>query len=110
MSRALSLLPPCATTGIGSLPHTQFELGLQMAMQVDIPYLPQLPVGNGSELMIPAALDGLPGAQHDGEGISTVELTAWQGARETFSQRLEAALASGQLADYEPSMQACRGW
>src|SRR5215831_15596788 len=34
--RALQLLPPCATTGIGSLPHSQLELALQMAFQVDI--------------------------------------------------------------------------
>ena len=31
--RALSLLPPCATTGIGSLPHTQLEMALQNALQ-----------------------------------------------------------------------------
>ena len=30
---ALKLLPACATTGIGSLPHTQSELALQMALK-----------------------------------------------------------------------------
>jgi len=32
--------PPLATTGIGSLPHTQLELALQQAFQVDIPLFP----------------------------------------------------------------------
>ena len=57
--RAIQLLPTSATTGIGSLPHTQLEMGLQAALALDIPFLPQLPVGRPSEFMIPQALDGL---------------------------------------------------
>ncbi len=108
--RALSLLPPCATTGIGSLPHTQQELALQMALQVDVPYLPQLPSGNPSELMIPSALDSLPGLSFDAEGLCTVDLGAWQAHRDAFGLSIEAALQSGDLAAFEPSPQACRSW
>ena len=43
--RAIQLLPSLATTGVGSLPLTQLELGLQSALQLDIPALPQLPAG-----------------------------------------------------------------
>lgn len=108
--RALQLLPPCATTGIGSLPHTQQELALQMALQVDIPYLPQLPTGHPSELMIPAALEGLPGLSFDAEGLCTVDLEVWLREREAFGTSIEVALQSGELTPFEPSPQACRSF
>ncbi len=108
--RALQLLPPCATTGIGSLPHSQLELALQMAFQVDIPYLPQLPAGNPSEFMIPGALDGLPGLRFDGEGLCSIDIDEWQRRREVFGASVESALSSGDLEMFEPSPQACRAW
>jgi len=108
--RALQLLPPLATTGIGSLPHSQLELALQMAFQVDVPYLPQLPARNPSEFMIPGALDGLPGLRYDAEGLCTVDVDEWQSRRETFGASVEAALTSGELEAFEPSPQACRAW
>ena len=108
--RAIQLLPPCATTGIGSLPHTQLELALQMALQVDIPYLPQLPAGNPAELMIPGALDGLPGMSFDSEGVVTVSLPEWEAQRESFGDRIEMALQSEDLSGFEPSPQSCRAW
>jgi hypothetical protein len=108
--RAVQLLPTCATTGIGSLPHTQLELGLQAALALDIPCLPQLPVGRPSEFMIPQALDGLPGLRWDDEGMCTVDLEAWAAGREGFRARLEAALSSGALEAFEPSLEGCRAW
>ncbi|MBK7860549.1 MAG: hypothetical protein IPJ65_18490 [Archangiaceae bacterium] len=107
---ALKLLPPCATTGIGSLPHTQGELALQMALQHDVPFLPQLPRADPAELMIPAALDGLPGMQFDGDGVVTVDLAAWQAQRDRFTVQIETALASGDLTAFEPSAAACRSY
>ena len=108
--RALQLLPGLATTAIGSLPHTQLELAMQMAFQVDIPYLPQLPAGNPSELMIAAALDGLPGLRFDSEGGCTVELAEWETSRSAFGASIERALDSGELSAFEPSARACRAW
>ncbi|MCP3167579.1 uroporphyrinogen decarboxylase/cobalamine-independent methonine synthase family protein [Myxococcus qinghaiensis] len=108
--RAVQLLPACATTGIGSLPHTQVELGLQVALSMDIPFLPQLPVGKPSELMIPAALEGLPGLRFDEEGLCTVDLKAWEEGRGEFEAKLDAALAAGTLEAYEPTPEACRAW
>ena len=108
--RALQLLPTCATTGIGSLPHSQGELALQMALQQDLPYLPQLPGGNPSELMIAAALDGLPGLRFDDEGVCVVDLEQWQHKRDRYTWEIEEALASGNLAAFEPSRQASRSF
>jgi len=108
--RALQLLPTCATTGIGSLPHTQLELGLQMALQVDIPFLPQFPAQSPAELMIPAALEGLPGLSFDNEGMCTVDLAAWEAGKEQLEERLQQALAHGHVESFEPSLQASRAW
>lgn len=108
--RAVSLLPPLATTGIGSLPHTQLELGLQMAFQVEIPYLPQLPAGNPAELMIPQALEGLPGLCADAEGMCTVNVSDWERERDRFGESIEKALSSGEVAAFEPTPQASRAF
>ncbi|MFL5355148.1 hypothetical protein [Archangium sp.] len=108
--RAVQLLPTGATTGIGSLPHTQLELGLQAALALDIPFLPQLPVGRPSEFMIPQALEGLPGLRWDDEGMCTVDQEAWAAGSEGFRARLEAALSSGALEAFEPSLEGCRAW
>jgi methionine synthase II (cobalamin-independent) len=109
LRRALQLIPPCASTGIGSLPHSQLELALQMAFQVDVPYLPQLPSGNPSEFMIPGALDGLPGLSFDSEGVCAVDLPEWRRHPE-FGEEIEAALSSAAAESFEPSPQACRAW
>lgn len=108
--RALTLLPPCATTGIGSLPHTQLELALQMALHHDLPFLPQLPAENASELMIPQALDGLPGLVFDADGLCTVDRQAWERGSGDLERRLEVGLTSGALAGFEPSAVACRAF
>lgn len=108
--RALTLLPPCATTGIGSLPHTQLELALQAALHHDVPFLPQLPAGNASELMIPQALAGLPGLSFDAEGLCTVDLPTWEREGEAFRARVEAGLTSLELGPWEPPAQSCRAW
>ena len=108
--RALQLLPSCATTAIGSLPHTQLELGLQAALALDIPFLPQLPAGHPSEFMVPQALEGLPGLRCDEEGLCTVDVAAWEAGRADFESRLDAALASGRLEAFEPSLESWRAW
>jgi methionine synthase II (cobalamin-independent) len=110
LRRTLDLLPPRATTGIGSLPHTQLELALQLALQVDIPYLPQLPIGNPAEFMIPAALEGLPGLKVDAEGLCTVDPVGWREGRVAFEAELERAFRQGELAGFEPTPQGCRAF
>lgn len=85
-------------------------MALQTALQQDVPYLPQLPHENPSELMIAAALDGLPGLTFDGDGVCTVDLAGWQAGRDRFTMKIEDALSSGQLGEFEPRVQACRSW
>lgn len=106
--RAVELLPPLGVTGIGSLPHTQSELALQMALQADIPYLPQLPINRPTEFMVPEALERLPGLSCDEEGLCLVDLDAWRAARGDFDAELEAAFSSGRLEAFEPSPEASR--
>ncbi len=108
--KALGLLPPCATTGIGSLPHTQAELALQRSLQHDVPFLPQLPTGRPAELMIPAALEGFPGVSFDNDGSCFVDLLVWAQQKRAFGQRLEEALGDKALAAFEPSADACRSF
>jgi len=105
---ALALLPRGAITGIGSLPHTQMELALQMALAVDVPYLPQLPSANPAELMVPAALEGLPGLVADDGGACTVDLGAWEAGRGELDGRIEAAIRSGDAATFLPGVNAAR--
>ena len=111
MSRSLlALLPPSATTGIGSLPHSQGELGLQLALQLDVPFLPELPTGAPGELMIASALEGLPGLAFDEQGMCTVDRAAWEAGATDLSRRLDRALGSLQLGEFEPSASARRAW
>jgi hypothetical protein len=107
---ALTLLPPRATTAIGSLPHTQGELGLQLALQLDVPFLPELPQGNPGEFMIASALEGLPGLDFDAQGMCTVDRRAWEASAQAFGGQVDAALASGELSAFEPSASARRAW
>jgi hypothetical protein len=108
IGRALALLPPGAITGIGSLPHTQMEMGLQMALAVDVPYLPQLPSGNPHELMVPAALEGLPGLEVADDGSCLVDLATWEAGQRALATELEQALRSGEASRFLPTPASAR--
>jgi len=102
-------LPGLATTGIGSLPHTQLELALQQAFLLDIPYLPQLPLRDPTEFMVPQALDGLPGLRSDRDGNAVLDVEEWR--RGWLDARLEKATEEGEgLADFEPRPASCAAW
>ena len=105
---ALSLLPRGAITGIGSLPHTQMEMALQMALAVDVPYLPQLPAQNPAELMVPAALEGLPGLESGADGACTVDLRTWEAGRAALDARIDAAVRTGDASAFLPGVAAAR--
>lgn len=85
-------LPPLATSGIGSLPHTQLELALQQALLLDIPAAPQLPRRDATEYMVPQALEGLHGLRADAEGNAELDLGDWRRAAATLDARLDQAL------------------
>ncbi len=52
-------IPPCATTGVGSLPHLDPARALALSLSQDLPFLPELPRLDPDEFMVPAALRGL---------------------------------------------------
>ena len=86
------MLPPLATTGIGSLPHTQLELALQQALLLDIPAAPQLPRRDAAEYMVPQALEGLHGLRADAEGNAELDIGDWRRGAATLDARLDRAL------------------
>jgi Cobalamin-independent synthase, Catalytic domain len=86
------MLPPLATSGIGSLPHTQLELALQQALLVDIPAAPQLPRRDAAEYMVPQALEGLHGLRADAEGNAELDVGDWRRGAATLDARLDRAL------------------
>ncbi len=93
---------PLSTTAIGSLPHTQTELALQLVLRLDVPAAPQLPAIDRAELMIPQALEGLPGASFDESGVAVIDRKAWSEGRHALEDRLIAALA-GDAEPFAPS-------
>ncbi|MBL8952920.1 MAG: hypothetical protein JNK82_19240 [Myxococcaceae bacterium] len=103
-------LPHCATTGIGSLPHTDVDAALRLAFAHDVPFVPQLPRAGPGELMVPSALEGLPGLVVDGGGACTVNLEAWRAQRDVFTLKLETALSTGELTSFEPGVASCRSF
>ena len=105
----MTRLPALATTAIGSLPHTQLELALQAAFQVDIPYLPQLPRRDPSEYMVAQALEGLPGLAYDGDGVCTVSLSEWRTGASAL-QKVIARSLSGEGQLLEPTVEAYSAW
>jgi hypothetical protein len=105
-----TLPPPLSTTAIGSLPHTQLELALQQAFAVDVPAMPQLPGTNPAELMVPQALEGLPGLTYDAQGECVVDRVEWQRGARSLGARLERALRGKELSYFEPNALSCRAW
>ncbi len=99
-----------ATTGIGSLPHTQLEMALQQSLQLDIPFLPSLPARDPAELMIPQAADGLPGITFDREGNTTIDAATWERDARRFSAELDRALEASAHEAFEPSASSWRAW
>lgn len=80
---------------------------MQAALQLDLPALPQLPAENAAELMIPAALEGLPGLRFDEDGVCTLSVKAWEQERLAFESELARALEGPGL---EPMPSSCRAW
>jgi hypothetical protein len=97
-------------TGIGSLPHSNIDSALEYSMRVGIPYLPQIPIRNPWEYMIPQALDGLPGAQWETGGLASLPLDVWKSQSHSLDRRLERAFSSEVFDDFEPSGSTSSGW
>ncbi len=97
-------------TGIGSLPHSNIDSALEFSMRLGIPYLPQIPMRNPWEFMIPQALDGLPGMQLEQGGLVSLPADLWRSQSHILEKRLERAFATENFADFEPSGSTSSGW
>ena len=99
------------TTAIGSLPHHNIDAALDYSFRLGIPFLPQIPIRNPWEYMIPQALEGLPGLQIEQDGSALVSLPVWESRAKEFGAKLDAALRTpGTLADFEPSTSVSSLW
>ena len=104
-------LPMLATTGIGSLPHTQLEMAMQQSLQMDVPFLPTLPMADAAEFMLPQAIEGFPGARHDKDGNVTIAIAAWEKGKDAFTAKLDRAIeGTGNSAEGFLPRETCRAW
>ncbi len=79
------------------------EAAIRLSFAHEIPFLPQLPAVSQTELMLPAAVDGLPGVGADG----VIDLAVWRRRSDSFSFAVDAALSTGDLCQFEPTRHAC---
>jgi len=102
------------TTGIGSLPHHNTDSAMEFAFGVEIPFLPEIPIRNPYEYMIPRALEGLPGLSVDRDGLAILDPEMWDRLSPAFDRRMASAFASGSSRDafaaFEPSAAASSCW
>lgn len=101
---------PLSTTGIGSLPHTQLELALQVALGADIPYAPSLPGKDPCEFMMAQGLEGLPGLVCEKDGGALLAVGTWEREAAALDSKLEGALEEGKVAPFEPSPSFHAAW
>lgn len=104
-----------STTGIGSLPHHNVDAALAFSFRMGIPFLPQIPIRNPWEYMIPQALEGLPGLQAERDGAVSLDFEIWKSRRENFSDRLSEAFAKSAterdaFEAFEPSAAISSCW
>lgn len=102
------------TTGIGSVPFLTVDTALAFAFRFSVPFLPQIPLRNSWEYMLPGALEGMPGLQTDHEGTVALDYGVWLGRSSHFEARLMEAFEKSTepeaFAAFEPSNAASSCW
>ncbi|HUP57628.1 MAG TPA: hypothetical protein VM598_09270 [Bdellovibrionota bacterium] len=101
-----------STTCIGSLPHHNVDAALEFSFRTGIPFLPQIPVRNPWEYMLPQALENLPGLLSESDGAIRLNAEVWQSRRSEFEKRLQAAFEKkGEaLEPFEPGPSTSSAW
>ena len=105
--------PPKKTTMIGSLPHHNIDAALDFSFKMGIPFLPQIPIRNPWEFMIPSALEGLPGLQVEPVsegGQAYVNPDIWEARAHGLTLKLDQAFQSGSFESFEPSAATSSSW
>lgn len=100
---------------IGSLPHHNIDAALAFSFQMDIPFLPQIPIRNPWEYMIAQALEGMAGLEVEKDGSVSLDLNVWQGRSHALNERLLAAFSTMSVRpdafeSFEPSAATSSGW
>ncbi len=102
-------------TGIGSLPHHNIDSAMEYSLRFDIPFLPQMPLRNAWEYMLPQALEGLPGLEISPDGLPCLDTDIWLSRCQRFETRLQLALEAERLGresehSFEPSPAVSSTW
>src|SRR3954464_3547900 len=90
---ALKLRP--TTTCIGSLPHHNVDAALEISFRTGIPFLPQIPLRNPWEYMLPQALEGLPGLLVAPDGTVSMNAGIWKSRKAEFDSQIKHAVSLG---------------
>jgi hypothetical protein len=102
------------STCIGSLPHHNIDAALEFSFKLGIPFLPQIPIRNSWEFMIPQALEGMPGLQTDKDGTVSINMDVWLSRTHAFKSKLNQAFestdASSLINAFEPSSASSSCW
>lgn len=103
------------TTQVGSLPHVTVDASLQYAFRSKVPFLPQIPIKNPAEYMIPQALEGLPGLVSPGKGEVALDFESWKKhfpkKQEELEKVFQKAPRSKKVFDeYQPSDETYNCW
>ncbi len=80
----------CGTTAMGIMPHTSVERALELVMEMDVPFWPQLPKVTYYEDMYAQVSDGFPGIHVDVENERvSFDTTRFLQELGAYSERLE---------------------
>lgn len=104
-----------ATTGIGSLPHHNIDAALAYSFKHGIPFLPQIPIRNPWEYMIPQALEDLPGLRVEPDGQTSLSPEIWESRAAVTNERLARAFKESKadphaFEAFEPSASTSSSW
>lgn len=104
-----------ATTGIGSLPHHNIDSALAYSFKHGIPFLPQIPIRNPWEFMIPQALSDLPGLRVESDGQAWLNPEIWTSRAAKTNERLAQAFQNSKtdphaFESFEPSASTSSSW
>jgi hypothetical protein len=101
-------------TCIGSLPHHNIDAALEFAFKASLPFLPQIPIRNPWEYMIPQALEGMPGLEVDSSGGVALDLPLWTSRARAFDEKLAQAFNDTKnllaFEAFEPSAPSSSSW
>lgn len=100
------------TTGIGSLPHHNIDAALAYSFKHEIPFLPQIPLRNPWEYMIPQALEKLPGLELGPNGEVWVNMEIWSARTAQLTQVLDRFFdqPAEWVTHFEPSAATSSSW